>query len=264
MILDRILERKREEVAALRAPRRSLAAALSSPEVAVIAEIKRASPSRGVIRAHVDPAFQLRRYVSGGAAAVSVVTDGPFFGGDGEMLRELAPISSVPLLRKDFLIDPIQLFESLFLGADAVLLIAAALEGKALARMISQARDLGLEALVEVHDEADLERVLGTEARLVGINNRDLTSFEVDLRTTERLVAQLERLEPGSRRLVVAESGVKDASDTRFLRDCGADAVLVGEALMCAEDPGALVAAMRGATATPGGHAPFSGARRTA
>ena len=250
MILERILERKRGEVAALRAPRRSLADAIASPGLAVIAEIKRASPSRGVIRADGDPASWLRRYESGGAAAVSVVTDGPFFGGDGEMLRGLAPISSVPLLRKDFIIDPLQLFESFFLGADAVLLIAAALEGEALPRMISQAKELGMEALVEVHDEAELDRVLETEALLVGINNRDLTSFEVDLRTTERLVAHLDRREPRSRRLVVAESGVKNASDARFLRECGADAILVGEALMRSEAPEALVGALRGSPAS--------------
>lgn len=245
MMLDRVLERKREDLAALRRSRRSLSAALSGAELAVIAEIKRASPSCGVIRADVDPACQLRRYEVGGAAAVSVVTDVPFFNGDPEMLRMLRPLATGPLLRKDFLLDPLQIFESFFLGADAVLLIAAVLEDQALLRMLAQVKSLGMEALVEVHREEELERVLRTDAEMVGINNRNLSSFEVDLHTTERLLGVLERLEPRSPRLVVAESGVRTVEDARFLRRCGVDGVLVGEALMRAPDPVALVAAMR-------------------
>jgi len=238
MILERILATKRREVAALRQPRRSLAKALARPGLAVVAEIKRASPSKGVIRYDLEPEALLAAYEAGGADAVSVLTDREYFSGDGEVLRALRARTELPLLRKDFLVDPLQLYESRFLGADAVLLIAAALEDpRELQHMLSLAAELGMEALVEVHTPEELLRVLDTDAAILGINNRDLRTFSVDLSVTERLLDLLRAREPGTKRLVVAESGVRSPEDARFLRRCGADAVLVGEALVRAAEP---------------------------
>lgn len=245
MILERILERKRAQGEALRAPKRSLAAALARPGLSVIAEIKRASPSRGMIREDLDPADLLRRYEEGGADAVSVLTEREFFGGDPETLRALRPRTELPLLRKDFILDAGDIYQSLFLGADAVLLIAAALSDEALRELSALAATLGMETLVEVHDEEELLRALRTDAPLLGFNNRDLRDFSVDLGTTGRLLELLRRREPGGTRRVVAESGVRTPSDAATLRDLGADGILVGEALVRSPDPAALIAALR-------------------
>ncbi|MCF7936361.1 MAG: indole-3-glycerol phosphate synthase TrpC [Synergistales bacterium] len=250
MTLHRIAAEKRREVERLRAPRRSLAEALGGAGLSVIAEIKRASPSAGAIAAGIDPRDQAAAYIRGGADALSVLTDGPFFGGSGADLRSLADQAGgerrVPLLRKDFLVDPLQIEESFFLGADAVLLIAALLEGPRLGSMLARVHELGMEALVEVHDEAELSRALEVPAGVIGINNRNLRDFTVDLSVAERLIAEMERLGAGEGRVVVAESGVATAEDAARLRAAGADAVLVGGMLMRAADPAAAVGALKG------------------
>ncbi len=254
--LSDILARKREEVAARRAALaerelrarlpglpapRGLAASLSGRggPVRVVAEVKRASPSAGAIDASLDAAGQARRYAAAGAAAVSVLTDGPGFGGSLADLGEARAAVALPLLRKDFVVDPYQLLETRAAGADAALLIAAALPGGELRRLLEGARALGLDALVEVHDERELEAALEAGADLVGVNNRDLRSFQVDLAVSERLVPLLPEGVKG-----VAESGLRTAADARRLRAAGAVNLLVGEALVRAADPGALIREM--------------------
>jgi indole-3-glycerol phosphate synthase len=251
-----ILRRKRGEVEAARLalPERELAArakdappgpgfeAALSPAGGpprVVAEVKRASPSAGAIRAGLDAAARARAYAAAGAAAISVLTDGPGFGGSLADLAAVRAAVDLPLLRKDFVLDRYQLLEARAHGADAVLLIVAALERDALRRLLADASEAGLAALVEVHDEAEIEVALAAGARIVGVNNRDLGTFAVDLAVSERL---LPLLPPGVRG--VAESGVRTADDARRLRRAGAANLLVGEALVRAADPGALIREM--------------------
>jgi len=254
--LSDILARKRDEVEAARravpeaelraragdrAAPRAFEAALSLPggPVRVVAEVKRASPSAGAIRAGLDAVAQAKAYAAAGAAAISVLTDGPGFGGSLADLAAVRDAVGVPLLRKDFVVDRYQLLEARAHGADAALLIVAALGAPALASLLAACGELGLAALVEVHDEAELEAALGTGARIVGVNNRNLRTFAVDLAVSERL---LPRLPAGVRG--VAESGVRSADDARRLRRAGAVNLLVGEALVRAADPGALLREM--------------------
>jgi indole-3-glycerol phosphate synthase len=253
MILDDILAHKCDEVAARKhdlpasalrerplwaEPRRGFAAALAArPAPAVIAELKRASPSRGVIRSHYEPPAHARSYEAAGAAALSVLTDERFFHGSLAHLEAVRAAVGLPCLRKDFLVDPYQVDEARAFGADAVLVIAAA--GSAALRMelLAAARETGLDALVEVHDEHELEWAAAAGARLVGVNNRDLATFATALETTERLAPLVP---PGA--LLVAESGIHSAGDVRRMVAAGARAVLVGEAFMAAPDPGAALA----------------------
>ena len=253
-----ILARKRAELEASRSavPERELAARardLPTPRgfegalspaggpVRVVAEVKRASPSAGAIRSRLDAPAQARAYAAAGAAAISVLTDGPGFGGSLADLAAVRAAVDLPLLRKDFLLDRYQLLEARVHGADAALLIVAALEPDALTRLLGAAADAGLAALVEVHDEAELESALAAGARIVGVNNRNLRTFAVDLAVSERL---LPLLPAGIRG--VAESGVRSAEDARRLRRAGAANLLVGEALVRAADPGALIREMVG------------------
>jgi indole-3-glycerol phosphate synthase len=222
----------------------SLRAALSGPDMSVIAEIKRASPSRGAFPVNVEPATVARDYVSGGAAAISVLTDEPFFQGTLGDLEAAASAAhsgerSVPVLRKDFVIDPYQIAEARAHGADAVLLIVAALDDARLRQLLAAAVAWGMDALVEVHDEREMERAAAVGAKVVGINNRDLKSFAVDLRVTERLAP----IAPADA-VIVAESGVFGASDVKRLHEAGAHAVLVGEGLITAPDRVAAVQAL--------------------
>jgi indole-3-glycerol phosphate synthase len=251
-----ILARKRDEVeaarravpeAALRARARERAAprpfeaalSLRGGPLRVIAEVKRASPSQGAIRAGLDAVGQARAYAAAGAAAISVLTDGPGFGGSLADLAAVRAAVDLPLLRKDFVLDRYQLLEARAHGADAALLIVAALEGPALRVLLDACGELGLAAVVEVHDEAEAEAALGAGARIVGVNNRNLATFAVDLAVSERLLPAL----PGHVR-GIAESGVRSADDARRLRRAGAANLLVGEALVRAADPGALLREM--------------------
>ncbi len=253
-ILQRILETKREELetrkrkfplAELKArladtpPTRGFHRALrQSPNpIALIAEIKRASPSKGVIRAEFDPAAIAQRYHEAGADALSVLTDEPYFQGKPENLTIARQHTPLPVLRKDFLIEEYQVYESRVLGADALLLIVAALPDRAqLHDMRALAESLGMDALVEVHDEWELETAVESGATLLGINNRDLRTFEVSLETTFRLLRYLP--EELTR---VSESGIETAEQVRRLYEAGVHALLVGETLMRTEDPAAIV-----------------------
>jgi indole-3-glycerol phosphate synthase len=205
--------------------------ALAAPGLSFICEVKKASPSKGVI-AEDFPWLEIAKdYEEGGAAAISVLTEPEFFLGSDQYLREISAAVKVPTLRKDFIIDPYQLYEAKLLGAKAVLLICALLEPETLSSFIGIANELSLDCLVEIHSEAEAEEALACGARIIGINNRDLVTFNVDTGLTSRL----RKLIP-SGVLTVAESGIKTAADVRELKDTGVDAVLIGESLMCAAD----------------------------
>jgi indole-3-glycerol phosphate synthase len=257
-VLQGILARKRDEVIVDRAmtPERELeaavadlpppldfAAALSAAggPVRVIAELKRASPSQGAISEALDAEEQARHYAAAGAAAISVLTDGPGFGGSLDDLAEVRGAVELPLLRKDFIVEPYQLLEARANGADAALLIVAALDDDELRRLHDACLELGLAALVEVHSAAELDRALAAGARLVGVNNRDLSTFAVDLAVSEELLPRLPPEVKG-----VAESGVRGPAEVRRLRACGAANFLVGEALVRAPDPRALLRELMG------------------
>jgi indole-3-glycerol phosphate synthase len=226
-------------------PRR-LRDALSKPGLGVIAEIKRRSPSAGTLRSDLDVAALAAAYEAGGASALSVLTEGPNFAGSLQDLETARGACGLPILRKDFVVDPYQLHEALEAGADAVLLIVAALTPDELAELHETARSLGLDTLVEVHDEAELETALSVGADLVGVNNRDLRDFSVDV---QRTFALLKRMPAGVR--VVSESGIKSPEQMRELEQAGVAAALIGEALVRAEDPGAALEALLGNLRTP-------------
>ncbi|HRP11421.1 MAG TPA: indole-3-glycerol phosphate synthase TrpC [Terricaulis sp.] len=243
-VLERIIAYKREEVAARKHARsvsemqrlsddlpsplafhETLAACTDRP--ALIAEIKKASPSKGLIRADFDPPALARAYAEGGAACLSVLTDAPSFQGSEEYLAAVKQISPLPALRKDFLVDPWQVLESRIYGADAILVIMAAVDDALAADLMAEAKRWGLDALVEVHDEAEMARALKLGARLIGVNNRSLATFETDLGVSERLAALAPRDV-----LLVSESGIFTRADVSRLQSAGARAFLVGESLM--------------------------------
>lgn len=237
-------ERLEEQVERMERAALSLERALDRDAVAVIAEFKRGSPSQGVFPVEIEPGDVARAYSEGGAAAISCLTDGPYFHGSRQDLEIVAAVAhagdrSVPVLRKDFTIDRYQLLEARAWGADVVLLIVAALDDALLASLHREARQLGLSVLVEVHNEADLERALRLEPDVVGVNNRNLHTFEVDLGVTERLAGMVPE---GT--LLVSESGIFTPEHVERVRDAGAAAVLVGESLMVQDDRTAAVRAL--------------------
>ncbi len=255
-ILDKIVEQKKREVALLparliaagdlrdamleRGERRDFIAALKQPRVGtigLIAEVKKASPSAGVICRDFDPVRIAREYEAAGASCLSVLTDEQFFQGSLDYLRQIRDAVKLPLLRKDFIIDERQILEAIEWGADAILLIVAILTDEQLAKFHALAVDAGLAVLVEVHDEAELERALKISPVLIGVNNRNLKTFQVDLATTENLAPRI--VKSGS--LLVAESGIHSRADVVRLKQCGAGAILVGESLVKQGDIGAKV-----------------------
>lgn len=243
MILDVIVDRKRQEVEALRrhgilppeekvSPPRGFSRALIEKEgVAIIAEAKKASPSKGVIRADFDPVAIARSYLAGGASAMSVLTDEHFFAGDLRYIPLVRAAVPLPVLRKDFIIDSLQIEQAAAYGADAVLLIAAILETGQIQDFRQMAETFGLDVLVEVHDEYELEKAMKAGSRLIGVNNRNLKDFTVDLETTFRIKRQLDDEVP-----LVSESGIRDQDDIRRLAAAGVCAALIGETLMRAAD----------------------------
>ena len=257
-LLQRIVAVKREEIAAARSRRdqaalrrdaeslggqrdfiSALRGKVATGRAAVIAEIKKASPSRGVLREHFVAAEIAASYAQHGAAGLSVLTDVQFFQGTADSLRQARAACELPVLRKDFIVDAYQVFEAREMGADCILLIAACLDNAQMADLEAQAESLGMAVLVEVHDAAELERALRLKTPLVGINNRNLRTFEVTLETTLGLLAQV----PGER-LVVTESGILQRADVQRMRAAKVPAFLVGEAFMRAPDPGAALAAL--------------------
>ena len=251
-ILDTIVEQKKLEVAKLperliaagdlrdamleHGERRDFLAALRNPrvgDIALIAEVKKASPSKGIICENFDPVRIAKEYEAAGASCLSVLTDEKFFQGSLEYLREIRATVTLPLLRKDFIIDERQILEAIEWGADAILLIVAILDDARLKRFHDLASEAGLAVLVEVHDEAELARAVAIGVTLIGVNNRDLKTFTVDLAITEQLAAKLfQTPEKRTSHLLVAESGIFTRADVIRLKACGAGAILVGESLM--------------------------------
>jgi indole-3-glycerol phosphate synthase len=244
MILDRIVEVKKEEVALLArtydqskvdaeiaglAPTRGFAAALTGTKelIGLIAEVKKASPSKGLIRTNFDPVAIAQTYANAGASCISVLTDRDFFQGHPSFLRNIRTVVDIPLLRKDFIIDEKQVYEARVLGADCILLITAILSTEQLKEYSEIARRIGLDVLVEVHDDKELVRALDAGAPLLGINNRDLRDFSVDLGTTARLAQMVPE---GT--VLVSESGIVTHGDVQTVKQAGAHAILVGETLM--------------------------------
>jgi indole-3-glycerol phosphate synthase len=255
-ILDKIVAVKREEVAAslrhkpldaVRADAESrvltrdfegaMRAKIAAGQAAVIAEIKKASPSKGVLRAEFIPADIAQSYAEFGAACLSVLTDKQFFQGSVDFLKQARASCDLPVLRKDFMIDPYQIYEARAMGADAVLLIAACLDDAQMADMEAVARSLDMAVLVEVHDRAELDRALKLKTRLVGINNRNLKTFEVSLQTTLDMLPDV----PADR-LLITESGIQTPEDVRRMREAKVHAFLVGEAFIRADEPGEALA----------------------
>ncbi|MCD6051101.1 MAG: Indole-3-glycerol-phosphate synthase [Verrucomicrobia bacterium] len=263
-ILDTIVAQKRLEIAELpahvptveeiravlakRGGRRDFVAALRQPrkgKVGLIAEVKKASPSAGIIRADFDAVKIALEYEAAGASCLSVLTDEKFFQGSPEYLKAIRQVVKLPLLRKDFIIDERQIMQAAEWGADCILLIVAILDDDQLKRFRELAEGAGLAALVEVHDEEELQRALATGATFIGVNNRDLKVFKVDLGTTERLATQISGLK--TERFLVAESGIHKREDVVRLEACGAQAILVGESLMRERDIKAKVLELLGA-----------------
>lgn len=257
LILDRIVSDKKEELKDVKAhlplvelkasvrdtrPTRDFAAALIQPNaVSIIAEVKKASPSKGVIRADFDPVAIATTYEANGARAISVLTERRYFLGDLGFLKAIHEKVDIPLLRKDFIFEEYQVYEARANGADAFLLIATMLDRSLMSDLYMLGKDLGMETLAEVHDEADLDKVLEVGFDVVGINNRDLKSFKVDIKTTGRLIEEM----PYDR-TVVGESGISTVDDMQYLKSVGADAALIGEAIMRERDFGAKLRELAG------------------
>jgi indole-3-glycerol phosphate synthase len=259
LALETLAARIRSDARTSAGSERPLRHALVQPGMRVIAEFKRRSPSAGTLRERADLESVVRAYERGGASALSVLTEGPHFGGSLEDLRVAREASELPILRKDFILEAYQLYEARACGADAVLLIVAALEERELAALHERARELALEALVEVHDARELQTALDIGAELVGINNRDLRDFSVDVERTSRLVREV----PDGVG-VVSESGIATAEQLRALAAQGVDAVLVGEALMRAPEPEAALRELLEASSSSAGPAAASAGRRSA
>jgi indole-3-glycerol phosphate synthase len=252
MFLRKIVEKKKEEVEERKKifsiremedvisnhspPRRLIEAISQHAPMALIAEIKFASPSAGTIKRDGDPRQIAMRYESGGAAAISVLTEPNFFKGDLSYLGLVKETTSIPVLQKDFIIDPFQIFEGRASGADAALIIAALLDREQLNDFVDLAISLRMVPLVEIHNEEDLDKISHLNLPLIGINNRDLKTLEVDLRTTLRL-----RKEISSKSKVISESGIRSSQDVRLLREAGVDGILVGEILMRSSDPASTI-----------------------
>lgn len=245
-MLDKIVAQKREEVkqrktvatmaylqerVAQQKPAVDFALALKGDHIRLIAEVKQASPSRGILTSNFSPTKLARTYAEGGAAAISVLTEANYFGGNIEHLATIREAVGLPLLRKDFIFDPYQVYESRAYGADALLLIATILSQGQLKELISLSHSVGLKCLVEVHNEGEVERAVLSAAEIIGINNRDLNTFAVDINTTRRLRPLVPK-----EKITVSESGIKNRKDIEKLRKWRVDAVLVGEALVTASD----------------------------
>jgi len=245
-VLDEIIAKKKEEVEqrkkilplshlkkriAQRKPPLDFAFALKGKPMRLIAEVKQASPSRGILCPNFNPTELATTYAQGGANAISVLTEASYFKGSIDHLAAIREVVKLPLLRKDFIFDPYQVYESRAYGADALLLIVAILSQEQLEGLLSLSHSLGLKCLVEVHNETDVERALLSGAEIIGINNRDLNTFAVDINTTGQLCSLIPR-----QKIVVAESGIKSRNDIEKLKGWGVDAVLIGEALVTADN----------------------------
>jgi len=223
-------------------PALDFGAALRQPPLSVIAEIKRRSPSRGQLAPGLNPGQQAKQYEGGGASAISVLTEPEFFGGSAADLQSVKRSVGVPVLRKDFILDELQIIESKAMGADALLLIAAAMDVQRLTRLLGLTLEVGLQALVEAHDAKEVDQARSAGATIIGVNNRNLSTFGVDLATAEDLAGMLADVD-----ITVGESGIHNAEDAGRMADAGYDAVLVGESLVRSPDPAGLIRELRDA-----------------
>lgn len=237
MILDEIVADKKKEVAALKKPGASLKERLEREDLSLIAEIKKASPSRGVIAEDFAPLDRLEEYTRGGASAISILTDEKYFQGGNDVFRLVREKTELPLLRKEFIISPVQVYESKFLGADVILLIAAILTRNRLRELLQLAGELGMEAIVEVHNRQELETAVSLPAEIIGINNRNLKDFTVDISTTGKLIEVLRDKDIRDNYYIIAESGISGPEDIESLYRMGADGVLIGTELMESSQP---------------------------
>ncbi len=237
MILADILENKKNEIELLKKKRNSLKEKLKTGKLTLIAEIKKASPSKGIITREFKPETQLKKYIQGGADALSILTDKKFFQGSNELFHKLRQKTILPLLRKEFIIDSLQIYESFFLGADVILLIAAALSVEEISKYLKICRKLNMEVIVEVHNLKELNKVILTTSEIIGINNRNLQDFSIDLRTSEKIVEELEKRNCRQNYYLISESGIKDKADINYLKQLKIDGVLIGETLMKAKKP---------------------------
>ncbi len=247
MILDEIVAKRKEQLAREKErlsvevvkkqafmaerPTSDFYQVLKKKPISIIAEVKKASPSKGIINETFDYKTIAKNYERAGAAAISVLTEEHYFKGSSNYLKEIREIVNVPILRKDFIVDPYQIYEARVLGADAILLIASLLDKQTLKKFLSLAQDIGLAALVEVHNQEELEKALACQASIIGINNRNLKTFEVDLNTTKVLASKVPK-----ECVIVSESGILKPQDAWFLKECGIDALLIGEMLMRSQD----------------------------
>lgn len=248
-VAQQLKQRSLAEVKALaqsQSPARDFVSALKDKatqgQPAVIAEVKKASPSQGVIRADFQPVAIAQSYADHGAACLSVLTDEPFFQGQDAYLQQVRATVDLPVLRKDFMVDAYQIYESRALGADCILLIAAILSAEELSELCALAQSLGMAVLVEVHDIAELEKALPLPSPLLGINNRNLHTFDVSLQTTLDLKARVSELSPAAGKWIVSESGIHTPADVAFLRQAGVNSFLIGESFMRAPVPGEALA----------------------
>lgn len=260
MILDEILKRRKEQLlrekeavslseiiriaTAITAPTRGFKEALAGNDISFICEVKKASPSKGIIAEDFKPVEIAKSYEKAGASAISVLTEEFYFKGQSDYLKKISREVSIPILRKDFIFDTYQIYEARIIGADAILLIAGILSIDRIIQFQKIANSLGLDCLVEVHDEHELEKALKSDCDIIGINNRNLKTFDVDLNTTKTLGSLI-----NPQKIIVSESGIKTYNDVSFIKECGARAVLVGETLMRSENISKTLNELRGISA---------------
>ena len=240
MILDEIIAHKKEVMKQKKQKKYSLREKLKQQDISIIAEIKKASPSKGLIANDFNPIKQLKAYQQADAAAVSVLTDQKYFQGSPQIFKEVRKNSQLPLLRKEFIIDKLQIYESCLLGADVILLIAAVLTKKELESYLKLSQKLGMEAIVEVHDLAELDKVKSLSeglCQIIGVNNRDLKTFTVDIKNTAKIIKKLKKDNLRQNYKIISESGIKNSADMKYLHKLGVDGVLIGERLMKAKNP---------------------------
>ncbi len=237
MILDDIVQHKKNEINNIKSKKKSLIKQLKKDKLTLIAEIKKASPSKGIISSNFKPLSILKKYQNGGADAISVLTDQKYFQGSNDIFKKVKRNTDLPVLRKEFIIDKLQIYESCLIGADIILLIAAILDKNKINKFLEICRELGMEAIVEIHNQVELRKVIETKAKIIGINNRNLNNFTVDINTTGKIIKHMVKKNIRKNYYIISESGIKTSEDIRVLKNVNIDGVLIGETLMKTSEP---------------------------